>query len=195
MKVQRIIDKKLFMKIANKPQSKIWFLFLVLAFNASAQKFVTERSIITFFSGATLEDIAAKTEKAVSIIDLSTFEVAFSVPIKSFQFEKQLMQQHFNERYMESDKFPKATFVGKIEGLQLFVSDLQPVKAVGKLTIHGITQNVSIPGSIEASTNSIVVKAKFFVVLADYKIEVPKLLWQNIAEKIEVTAEFNYKPQ
>jgi polyisoprenoid-binding protein YceI len=176
-------------------KSKIWVLFLVMALNASAQKFVSERSVITFFSSATLEDITAKNEKASSIINLSSVEIAFSVPIKSFQFEKQLMQQHFNERYMESDKFPKATFAGKIEGLQPSVSATQQVKANGKLTIHGVTRDVTIPGTIEVTSTKIVIKAKFLVKLADYKIEIPKLLWQNIAEQVEVTIEFVYKPQ
>lgn len=174
---------------------RICFFILVVTFNSSAQKFVTERSVITFFSGATLEDIAAKNEKGSSIINLASGEVAFSIPIKSFMFEKQLMQQHFNERYMESDKFPKATFAGKIEGLQTNATSIQQVKAVGKLTIHGVTQEVIIPGSIELSADGIMIKSKFVVKLVDYKIEVPKLLWQNIAEQIEVTVEFVYKPQ
>jgi polyisoprenoid-binding protein YceI len=176
-------------------RGKIWVLFLVMAFNASAQKFVSERSVITFFSSATLEDITAKNEKATSIINLTSSEIAFSVPIKSFQFEKQLMQQHFNERYMESDKFPKATFAGKIEGFPTGSTSAQQVKASGKLTIHGVVRDVTIPGTIEATASGIVIKTKFLVKLADYKIQIPKLLWQNIAEQVEVTIEFVYKPQ
>jgi polyisoprenoid-binding protein YceI len=173
----------------------IGVLFLVMALHASAQKFVSEQSAITFFSSAALEDITAKNEKSTSIINLATAEIAFSVPIKSFQFEKQLMQQHFNERYMESDKYPKATFAGKIEGLQSNSSSPQQVKAIGKLTIHGVTRDVAIPGTIEVTSSNVIIKTKFIVKLADHKIEIPKLLWQNIAEQVEVTIEFVYKPQ
>jgi hypothetical protein len=170
-------------------------LFLVMALNASAQKFVSERSTIIFFSSAAIEDITATNTKASSIINLTTSEVAYSVLIKEFKFEKKLMQQHFNEKYMESDKYPKSTFAGKLEGFDPSATMVQQVKAIGKLTIHGVTKEVIIPGTIEVSPTKILVKSKFMVKLADYKIEIPKLLWQNIAEQVEVTVEFIYKPQ
>jgi len=173
----------------------IGFLLWLMALQASAQKFVSERGVITFFSSATLEDISAKNSKVTSIINVSTFEVAFSVPIDKFQFEKKLMQQHFNERYLESDKFPKSTFVGKVEGFEAASTSVQKVNVTGKLTIHGITNQVSIPGTIEMTTTTLTAKAKFIIKLADYKVEIPQLLWQNIAEQVEVAVEISYKPQ
>jgi hypothetical protein len=170
-------------------------LFLVMALNASAQKYVSERGVITFFSSAPLEDILAKNSKPASIINLATVEVAYSVLIKEFQFEKKLMQQHFNEKYMESHKYPKATFTGKLVGVDVNSTAVQPVKAKGKMTIHGVTHDIEVPGTIQLSNSKIVVNAKFKVKVADYKINIPKLLWENIAEEVEVTVDFTYKPQ
>jgi polyisoprenoid-binding protein YceI len=172
-----------------------WVLFLVVALSTSAQKYVTEKSVITFFSDATIENIAAKNEKANSMFNTETSEIAFSVPIREFQFDKKLMQQHFNEKYMESDKFPKSTFSGKMIGFNNTSTGIQQVQAEGKLTIHGVTMMVNIPGTAEIQASKILLKSKFIVKLEDYKIKVPQILWQNIAEQIEVTVDFTYKPQ
>jgi polyisoprenoid-binding protein YceI len=172
-----------------------WVLFLVVALSTSAQKYVTEKSVITFFSDATIENIAAKNEKANSMFNTETSEIAFSVPIREFQFDKKLMQQHFNEKYMESDKFPKSTFSGKVIGFNNTSKGVQQVQAEGKLTIHGVTMTVNIPGTAEIQASKILLKSKFIVKLEDYKIKVPQILWQNIAEQIEVTVDFTYKPQ
>lgn len=158
-----------------------------------AQKFTTEKSSIVFFSDAALEDITATNSKAISIFDATKGEVAFSVPIKEFEFEKALMKEHFNEKYLESEKFPKATFQGVFEGFTLSQSGEQPVTAKGKLTIHGVTREVVIPGTLEFSAGKVVAKAKFIIKLEDYKVKIPQIVWQNIAEEVEVTIEFNYQ--
>lgn len=159
------------------------------------QKYVAEKSSITFFSDAAIEDITANNKKASSIFNTATSDIVFSIPIAEFQFEKSLMQEHFNEKYMESDKYPKSTFQGKVMGFNPDANSPYEAKATGKLTIHGVTKDVEIPGTIEKQGNNLVMKSKFIVKLADYKIEIPQLLWQNIAEQVEVTAEFTYKPQ
>jgi polyisoprenoid-binding protein YceI len=105
------------------------------------------------------------------------------------------MQEHFNEKYLETDKYPKATFQGKIEGFLLSTTTQQTVKAVGKLSLHGITKDVSIPGTILVTNNKLALESKFIVKLADYEIKIPQLMWQNIAEQVEVTLNFTYKPQ
>src|SRR5690554_1621545 len=93
----------------------VWFFAMVLCLRLEAQHLLTDRaSRISFFSEAPLENISAVTEKAVSALDTSSREVAFKVAIKTFVFRKQLMQEHFNENYMESDRFSHATFKGKI---------------------------------------------------------------------------------
>jgi polyisoprenoid-binding protein YceI len=174
---------------------RIFFLMAcLLAGTASlAQKYVVEKSLVSFFSDAAIEDIKAENKKAVSIFNIETGEIVFSVPINEFKFEKSLMQEHFNEKYMESDKYPKSTFQGKIVGYNA-AQTVQQVKAVGKLTIHGVAKEIEIPGTIEAQGEKLVMRSKFIVKLVDYKIEIPKLLWQNIAEQVEVTLDFIYKP-
>lgn len=169
--------------------------FMLAAFAAQGQKLVTEKSYIKFFSDAALEDITAENKKASSLFNTDTGEIVFSIPINEFQFAKSLMQEHFNEKYMESDRFPKSTFQGKVTPFDKNKSGVQNATASGKLTIHGVTKDVEIPGTIEKKGNKFLVKTKFIVKLEDYNITRPQLLWQNIAEQVEVTAEFVYKPQ
>jgi polyisoprenoid-binding protein YceI len=175
---------------------KILFWFLILScVGASAQKFTVDKSFVTFFSDAAIEDIKADNKKSSGLFNLENNDVVFSIPISEFQFEKSLMQEHFNEKYMESEKFPKATFQGKISSLDKEKKGIQQSRAIGKLTIHGVTNDVEIPGTIEKQGDRWLMKSKFMVKLADYKITIPQLLWQKIAEQVEVTAEFSFKPQ
>ena len=168
------------------------FLICVTGF---AQKFTAEKSIITFFSDVAIEDIKADNKKASSIFNTATGEIVFSVPINEFKFAKSLMQEHFNEKYMESEKYPKATFQGRIEPYDANQKASQQTKAIGKLTIHGVTNDIEIPGTIEKVNDKLRMNAKFMVKLVDYKITIPQLLWQNIAEQVEVTVDFTFKPQ
>jgi polyisoprenoid-binding protein YceI len=167
---------------------------ILFSLTTNAQKFSAEKAYIKFFSDAAIEDITAENSKASSIFNEATGDVVFSVPIKEFEFEKSLMKEHFNEKYMESEQFPKAIFQGKISGYQPSTAGQQKATADGKLTIHGVTQDVQIAGTIENANGSLKMKAKFIIKLADYKIKIPQLLWKNIAEAVEVTVEFNYKP-
>ncbi|MCX8489944.1 MAG: YceI family protein [Cyclobacteriaceae bacterium] len=171
----------------------LFVLLLFVSISGSAQKLSAEKSKVSFFSQAAIEDIKAENTKSISILNLATGEVAFSIPISDFEFEKSLMKQHFNEKYLESEKYPKSTFAGKLGGFDPAKKSIQQVTAKGKLTIHGVTQEVIIPGTIDLTGNQIVAKSVFKVKLVDYKIKIPKMVWQKIAEEIEVTLEFNYK--
>lgn len=176
---------------------RICFLFVVgvvMSASAVAQKFTAEKTYVKFFSDAAIEDITAENTKASSIYNEATGDVVFSVPIKEFEFEKSLMKEHFNEKYMETEQYPKATFQGKISGYQSSNSGEQKATATGKMIIHGVEQNVTINGTMENIKGAPKMKAKFMVKLVDYKIKIPQLLWKNIAEEVEVTVEFNFKP-
>lgn len=168
---------------------------LLCCLSAHAQKFSIEKSSIMFFSDAAIEDIKADNKKVAGIFNSENGEIVFSITIQEFQFEKSLMKEHFNEKYMESDKFPKATFQGKISDFDKSKTESREAKATGKLTIHGVTNEVEIPGTLEKQGEKYVMKTKFIVKLGDYKITIPQLLWQNIAEQVEVTGEFTFKPQ
>lgn len=169
-------------------------LCLAVPLSTTGQKYISEKSTITFFSKATIEDIAARNEKGMGMFDLTTSEVAFSIPIKDFIFEKALMQEHFNEKYLETEKFPKASFQGKITGFTGDESGPQPARAIGKLTIHGVTRDVDVPGTFEKRGNQILLNAKFMVILEEYNVKRPQVLWKNIAESVEVTIDFILKP-
>jgi polyisoprenoid-binding protein YceI len=174
---------------------KIFFLLtLLVPFSLSAQKLLSSESKVVFFSDAAIEDITASNTRSNGIIDLSRNAFAFSVPIKDFQFEKSLMKEHFNEKYMETEKFPKATFTGNIQNFDLKAED-QKVVAKGKLSIHGVTKDVEIPSELKKTKDGFEVHAKFMVQLADYDIKIPQLLFQNIAESVEVTVDFKFKPE
>jgi hypothetical protein len=159
------------------------------------QKYVTEKSFVSFFSDAAIEDITADNKEASGIFNSATNDIAFSIPIKDFEFAKSLMKEHFNEKYMETEKYPKSTYQGKVSGYDANATGVQNVKSTGKLTIHGVTKDVEIPGTIEKQGDKLVMKSKFIVKLEDYNIAIPQLLWQNIAEQVEVTADFTFKPQ
>lgn len=158
------------------------------------QRFFAEKSFVQFFSDGVVEDITAKNEKVTSIFDVVGGDIAYLMSVKDFQFDKPLMQTHFNEKYAETEKFPKASFQGKITGFDFTATGKQQVKATGKLTIHGISQNIDVPGTIEVSGNRISLKSKFVVKLADYNIKIPQIVWQNIAQQVEVTVDFVYRP-
>lgn len=158
------------------------------------QKFTTERGQISFFSDAPVEDIEAVNSVVGSMFNTQTTEIVYIVKIRDFVFPKALMREHFNEKYMESEKFPKATFTGKINGFKPDKTGVQQVNAIGKLSIHGITKEIDVPGTIELSNNKLLLKSKFMVKLKDYDIKIPTIVWQNIAEDVQVTIDFIYKP-
>lgn len=176
---------------------KLLFTLMCLASTEClyGQKYTAERSFVRFFSQATLEDITADNTKGSSLFNADTREIVFSIPIQDFRFAKSLMKEHFNERYMESEKYPRSTFQGRVEGYDPEARGKRDATAVGVLTIHGQSREVRIPGTIERRGEGLVIKAKFVVRLEDYQITIPQILWQNIAEQVEVTVEFSYKPQ
>jgi hypothetical protein len=175
---------------------KILFVVVACVFfgvPVSAQKFTSEKGVITFFSDAALEDIKAENTMVGSLFNSATGDLVYIVKIKDFKFEKALMREHFNEKYMETEKFPKSTFQGKVTGFNPNTPGEQKCKAVGKLNIHGVTKDIDLPGTIEFSGGKAILKSKFIVKLVDYQIKIPKLVWQNIAEQVEVKVEFTYK--
>jgi hypothetical protein len=168
-------------------------LIFVCFSQANAQKFTTESGSISFFSDAPVEDITAQNILVGSIFDAANGEIVFMVPIKDFQFEKRLMREHFNEKYMETHKYPKAAFKGKVSGYTMSKTGPQQVKVSGKLTLHGVTRDVEAPGTMDFQNGKIVAKSKFMLKLADYNISIPQIVWQNISEEVEVKIEFTYK--
>lgn len=165
-----------------------------LSFVRAQDIYVATESEINFFSGAILEDIEATTSKAVSAINIATDEIFVKIPIRSFHFNNSLMQEHFNENFLESHKFPYGTFKGKIIGdVDYETNGVYPTKVVGILTIHGVPQEKTFNGTITVKNGEFAIYAKFVVPLVEHDVDIPKMLLQNIAEKITVTITANYE--
>ena len=171
-------------------------LFSFLSINQAGQDlYVSKNARITFFSSALIEDIKAETTAGVSVFNAVTNELDFSVAISSFQFEKAFMQQHFNSDYMESDKYPRAIFKGKLqEHVDVTKDGTYPVNARGELTVHGITQTRTIPGTLIIKNGVITMTSEFMVKCADHHIDIPQILFYHIAEVIKVNVSAVYSP-
>jgi hypothetical protein len=171
-------------------------LSAVLPGLAQSSIFSDNQGVITFFSSAPLEDIEAKNNQVISLLNVRNSEIAVRIPIKKFQFRNKLMQEHFNENYLESDRYPYATFKGKInEVIDFQKAGVYDVTATGVLHIHGVNQNRTLKGKLQVSDTRIILDTSFDVLLVDHKISIPRLVFNKIAEKIAVTTSFSYTPQ
>jgi hypothetical protein len=172
-------------------------LSLLLAPHSQGQgRYATRAGLISFFSSTIIEDIDARNTQVAAVLDLGTGRMAFTVPMKAFLFKRTLMQEHFNESYVESDKYPQATFTGQLASVPagLTQGGPQAVQVEGDLTIHGTKQHVRVPGTLELKNNQLLVHSKFIVAPADYNIEIPALVRNNIAKTVEVTVALTCTP-
>ena len=172
------------------------FIFACLTTLAFSQIYYTKSGKISFYSEAPLEKIEAHNSNATSVLNLEDGSMEFAVLIKAFQFEKALMQEHFNENYMESAKYPKAIFKGKIvnyKPIDLSKDGEYPVRVAGDLTIHGVTNPVETDAMLKVKGGKITGNAVFTVKVADYKIEIPSVVRDNIAKEVEITVDVDYQ--
>ncbi|MGB6037898.1 MAG: YceI family protein [Cryomorphaceae bacterium] len=173
-------------------------ILVALTTALSAQtKYFTRNGTVTFFSSAPMEDITAENYNATAVLDAETGALEFSVLMKSFNFKKALMQEHFNENYVESDKFPKSTFKAKIvnmDEIDLSKDGSYPAKVEGEMTIHGVTQSMNPEGTIVVKDGAVNLESKFIVKPEDYKIEIPDVVREKIAKEIEVTVMADLEP-
>lgn len=167
-------------------------LILVLCFAsflANAQTlYSTNKGQVSFFSDAPLEDINALNKASAAIINADNNEIAVQMRITDFEFPNKLMQEHFNENYLESEKYPTAVFKGKIkESIDFKTSGTYAATAEGTMTIHGVTKSVSIPGTIVSVGNQLKLDFKFPIKLEDYNVDIPTIVFNKIAEVVDVT--------
>lgn len=171
-------------------------LFTVAFSSAFAQRYMTREGYVRFFSSTPMENIEATTNQASSVIDPSNGNLVFQVVMRSFGFEKALMEEHFNENYVESEKFPKATFSGVIQNLSAvnFTKDGKyEVTVVGKLNIHGVDQDRTVQGVITVSGNEVLFETEFEVVPENHGIEIPSIVRDKIASQMDVTVKAKYQ--
>ncbi len=161
------------------------------------EKFYTKSGKIIFSSRATLENIEAHNKTVTCVIDSKTGNMQFSVLMKAFEFEKALMQEHFNENYIESHKYPKAEFKGQIinnSDINYSKDGTYKANVKGKLTIHGETRDVETTGILVVKNGKVDADAEFNIELADYKVEIPKVVKDNISKTVRIIVDCNLDP-
>jgi polyisoprenoid-binding protein YceI len=173
----------------------ILLLFALMPFLQS-QNLVSKNGHIWFFSSAPLEDIEAHNRSVVAIFDPKSGNVHVSMFIKSFDFDKKLMQEHFNENYLESHTFPKADFKGSVnntDSLDLTQPGTYEINVSGDLTIHGATQTRNLPVTLKVSKKGATAHSTFIVRPADHDIKIPLIVRNNIAKEIEVNVDIPFE--
>ena len=166
----------------------ILLILLIYSTSLHAQIFLTKTGEISFFSEAPMEDIKAINNKVSAVYDNDTKQLVFQLDIKDFIFPKALMQEHFNENYLESDLYPKSTFSGEV-----ISQDGKIAIVAGDLTIHGKTNKIKVEGILKQEKKAINILAEFIVKLEDYDIKIPTIVMYKIAEEIEVKVNIELK--
>ena len=168
------------------------FLACTLSFSASAQQYMTREGHVRFFSTTPIEDIEAENHQTTALLQADG-AFAFRVPVLGFRFEKALMEEHFNENYLESHTYPNGSFEGSIDGFTDALKDGEShdVLAKGVLTIHGVEKQREIPSTVQWNGTGWDIESVFTVAPADHNINIPKVVRNKIAPTIEVTVQAN----
>jgi hypothetical protein len=173
-------------------------VFMILCLLATAQdKYFTKSGRISFVSKGNVEAITAKHKGITCVLDTKSGAIQFAVLMKGFEFAKALMQEHFNENYLESDKFPRAGFKGQVinNGAVNYTKDgTYPVNAKGILSLHGVNKEIEVPGKIIVKDGKPQLFAAFNILLSDYDIRIPSLVKENISNIVAITVEGALEP-
>ena len=171
---------------------KLLLFILMVGFitTSFSQKYYTKTGIISFDAGTGLEDIKGINKSSTAAFDVVSGKIQFSTLIKGFEFGSQLMQDHFNENYMESDKFPKSTFSGEINNIKnvnFGLNGTYPVTVKGVIEIHGIKKEITANGKFKIDHGSIGCSSEFIVNMGDFGIVIPGV----VSDKLSKTAKIN----
>jgi polyisoprenoid-binding protein YceI len=158
------------------------------------QIYGTKKGTISFFSSTSVEDIDAKSTTAEMLMNIDVFQIAFRVKQTSFVFPKSLMQEHYNENYMESEKYPWASFKGSMvaingEKIDLHKDGTYQMNVVGKMNMHGVDKDFKAPITLVVKAGTIHGTAKFRIYMADFKVEKPSVLSATLADFVDVTVD------
>lgn len=169
-------------------------LMLSISGSAMAQKYVTKTGAVSFFSKTPAEDISAVNKNVTAILSSGDKKIASLIIMRNFKFERPLMEEHFNENYLETSKYPKSTFLGSYAGdVDFSKNGTYPIQVSGTLILHGVTKQVSFPATITVNGDNVTADGKTQIALADYKVEIPKLVFYKIAEKIDIMLHLSFK--
>jgi polyisoprenoid-binding protein YceI len=161
------------------------------------QRYFTKTGTINFTAGTPLEDIDAVNKSVTSVMDISTSQIEFAVLLKGFEFRRALMQEHFNENYVESEKYPKSTFKGKIIDagkVDFKKHGTYPVTVKGTLEIHGVKKEIEVKGVIKVANSIISSDATFKIQLEDYGIKISGAVKDKISPTVEIKTDCTYQP-
>lgn len=173
---------------------KIISIISVLVFcahaSAKSQVFTTRTGFIGFYSKTALEDIRAENNQVYAAIDATKKNLAFTLLMRGFIFTKELMQEHFNENYVESDKYPKSTFTGSFSGdLDISKEGTYNVVVKGNLTLHNVTKQIEVPATLEVKSGRLLGRSVFKLRPEDFNISIPSIVREKITT--EITARVN----
>lgn len=172
-------------------------LVLTASLSFAQDKFYTKTGKISFLSKAPLEEIEGKNKTVTAVVDSKTGAIQFAIQMKGFEFEKQLMQQHFNENYVESDKYPKSEFKGTIinnAAINYKKDGTYNTKVKGQLTIHGVTKDVETTGTFKINGGKIDASSTFNVLISDYNIKIPSIVKEKVSDTIKITVDCSLDP-
>jgi hypothetical protein len=169
----------------------VFFAIVCMAFihpvPAYSQLYSTRSGFVGFYSKTAMEDIQGENNQVYSIIDAGKKNLAFAALLKGFTFPKELMQEHFNENYVESDKYPKATFSGTYTGdVALDKDGIYKVVVTGNLTLHNVTKPIQTPATLEVKAGHVIGKAEFKVKPEDFNISIPSVVRDKIDKEMTV---------
>ena len=171
-----------------------FFLFLI-PFTAFPQVYLATGGECSFHSSTPVEDIDAVSESLNSVLNLANNEIQFKVALTTFRFEKALMREHFNEKYVESDKYPHAFYKGVInEKIDVSRDTVIDITSEGTFSVHGVEKAYKEKGKLTIKNGGITIEADFKVALKDHNIAIPKIVMANISEVIDVHFTCSYQP-
>ena len=156
---------------------KLTTLLCIIAFSVSAQQYMTRQGSLAFDAGSPLEDIYAVSKSATAVYDAADNKLGVQVLMTSFEFKRALMQEHFNENYVESEVYPKAVFKG----------EYKDGRAIGTLNIHGVSNEVDVPATLTEDGNTVLLKASFAVTIEDFGVAIPRAVANKIDPQAKIT--------
>lgn len=169
--------------------------FFLIQTSFAQKRYFTKTGTVSFNAGTALEDIDGINKSTTCVFDATSGQVEFALLVKGFEFKSSLMQEHFNENYMESDKYPKSNFKGKITNIDKvnFQKDgTYPVTVKGTLEIHGVKKEIETTGTFKVSGETVSSTAEFTVVLEDYKIDIPGVVKDKISKTAKIKVNCSY---
>lgn len=158
----------------------------------SQERYIARNGKVSFFSDAPLEKIEAVNTQVSCVLDTKTGDIVFQIRMLGFHFERALMEEHFNEKYVESEEYPKSIFIGKINDWKNVSLDKEKklsVSVLGDIEIHGVKKEIEAQGTIQLKKDKITLLSNFILTIADFDIKIPNIVKDKIAKKVQINVD------